>query len=83
MSETRRDEFLGACRTAFGHSPPDCARALLIGEDNPLSAVPEHALFPYPVGCAGHRLAGILGLGNAAYLALWRTNLCVGGWSSK
>ena len=56
---------------------------LLVGEDNPLSIEPEFALYCYPPGCAGYRLRRILGLPQHQYLALHRTNLCVGGWSKE
>lgn len=56
-------------------------RVLLVGEDNPLSDAPEHALYNYPPACSGWRLQRtILGLDDETYLALDRTNLCVGGW---
>ncbi len=73
----------GACQTAFQGTPEACGRVLLVGEDNPQSSAPEHALFPYPEGCAGNRLMKILGLRPATYLALWRTNLCSPRWSKK
>lgn len=61
-----------------------CRRVLLVGEVNPLSTRREYALVPYPDGCSGHRLQSrVLGLPEALYLALWRTNLCVGDWSMK
>lgn len=76
-------EHAGACRTAFRDVPDACARILLVGEDNPISAAPEHALFCAPEGCAGQRLQGLIfSLPRTQYLALWRTNLCVGGWSA-
>lgn len=60
-------------------------RVLLVGEDNPHSDDPRFALYPRPVGCAGHRLA-IKILGHefgADYLAKYdRTNLCSGKWST-
>jgi len=58
-------------------------RILLCGEDNPYGSAPEFALYCYPSGCAGYRLRRILGLPQHQYLALRRTNLCVGGWSTK
>lgn len=71
----------GAHRTAFRHAPLACQEVLLVGEDNPQSSDPRHALFPYPAGCAGNRLQErILGLSTAHYLALWRTNLCSPRW---
>lgn len=49
---------------------------LLVGEDNPHSSKGEHALYPHPPGCAGHRLQSrILGLDAVTYMATWRTNL--------
>jgi hypothetical protein len=83
MSDRFHQEYLRACRTAFESTPEVCSKTLLLGEDNPISAAPEHALFPLPAGCAGERLCNkILGVGRATYLATWRTNLCVGGWST-
>lgn len=77
-------QHAGACRTAFRDAPDTCARILLVGEDNPISAAPEHALFCAPAGCAGQRLQELIfGLPRLQYLALWRTNLCVGGWSAR
>jgi hypothetical protein len=35
-------------------------RPVLIGMNNPISSAPEHALFPYPPGCTGHRLLEML-----------------------
>lgn len=35
-------------------------RPLLIGISNPVSSAPEHALFPFPVGCTGHRILQML-----------------------
>jgi hypothetical protein len=76
-------EYLRACRSAFQGTPAICSKVLLLGEDNPLSVAPEHALFPLPDGCSGQRLCDkILGLRHATYLATWRTNLCVGTWST-
>lgn len=71
-------EHLGAYRYA---APDTKCRVIMIGEDNPQSADPKHALYPYPPGCAGHRLSDILGLGMGDHLALWRTNLCNPRWS--
>ncbi len=76
-----RQEFLGAHR--FDPSGRDCP-VLLVGEDNPVSTAPEHALYPHPEGCAGHRLAGILGLEPRRHLIeWWRTNLCNPTWSKR
>ena len=36
-------------------------RVVLIGEINPLSAEPRYALYPFPAGCSGHRLAVMMG----------------------
>lgn len=49
---------------------------LFLGEDNPLSDAAEHALYPWPEGCSGHRLMKILGLPEDQYLSLHRANLC-------
>lgn len=35
-------------------------RPVLIGMNNPVSSNPEHALYPYPPGCTGHRLLEML-----------------------
>ena len=35
-------------------------RAVLLGMNNPLSVKPEHALYPYPPGCTGHRIFTML-----------------------
>lgn len=84
MSDELHLEHLGACRTAFHDAPEACSRILLCGEDNPQSAAPEHALFPYPPGCAGHRFCNdILGVTRHTYLATWRTNLCNPTWSMR
>lgn len=56
-------------------------RVLLVGENNPYGSEPEFALYCYPPGCAGYRLRRILGLPQHQYLALHRTNLCIGDWS--
>lgn len=57
---------------------------LIIGEDNPLSEDPRHALFPYPLGCAGHRLCeDVLNVDSGYHVATWRTNLCTGRWSVR
>lgn len=75
------NEFMGATKSG---NNSDAGRILLVGENNPLSTAPEHALFCYPEGCSGHRLQEkIFGLPREQYLALWRTNLCVGGFSLK
>jgi hypothetical protein len=77
-------EHLGACRVADPAAPEAADRILLVGEDNPLSSWPENALVCWPENCAGHRLQSrIFGLPELEYLALWRTNLCRGGWQVK
>ncbi len=57
---------------------------MLVGEDNPYSNNPHHALYPYPPGCAGHRLCHkVLGLETDAYLRGFdRVNLCTGKWTA-
>jgi hypothetical protein len=83
MTDRLHLTHLDACRTAFDGTSEACARILFLGEDNPLSQEPEHALFPYPEGCSGWRFCHkILGVRRATYLATWRTNLCVGKWSA-
>lgn len=81
MTDRLHLTHLDACRTAFPGAPAAAAKILFLGEDNPVSSAPEHALFPYPEGCAGERFCNaILGVTRHTYLATWRTNLCVGGW---
>lgn len=58
---------------------------VLVGMNNPISQRPEHALYPAPAGCAGHRLWSVLheetGCGLRAYLeAFERVNVLVGSW---
>ncbi len=83
----RTEAWAGAYRivpsTANTFDPP---RILLLGEDNPQSAKPEHALWPIPStgksGCAGKNLQSkILGVPHATYYSLWRTNLCNPTWN--
>ena len=55
-------------------------KPILMGMNNPLSARPEHALFPYPPGCTGHRIWKMLeartGATRSQYLeAFERRNL--------
>ena len=78
-------EHLGATRVAMENEPASCARILLVGEDNPQSSAPEHALYPHPERCAGERLCNtILRLDEDVYLACYRTNLCHdGSWNIK
>lgn len=64
--------------------PRACNTVLLVGEDNPQSTDPRHALYPYPPRCAGERLCNdILDLSTGTYLAIWRTNLCGGRWNKR
>lgn len=57
---------------------------LLLGEVNPLGSTPEYALYPDPPGCSGWRLCyKIFDVSTADYLSLWRTNMCVDGWSQR
>lgn len=74
-------EYQGAWRCSLSSMGRD---VLLLGEDNPRSSDPRHALYPYPPGCAGWRLAEkVAGWGSSAQLAMWRTNLCAGRWSTR
>lgn len=63
-------------------------RPVLIGMNNPISQLLEHALYPYPPGCTGWRLWDMLndgvsgGVTKRQYLATFdRRNLVVGDWS--
>lgn len=71
-------------RDASRITGPDACRAVLfVGEDNPLSTHGAYALYHEPPGCAGYRLQRVVtGLPARTYLAIWRTNLCVGGWDN-
>lgn len=70
---------LEASRIAAAH--PGEVRPLLVGESNPLSSRPEHALWPWPPGCSGDHLRSILGLSLLDYFRLFdRTNLLEGRW---
>jgi hypothetical protein len=73
------ERHLGATRIA---GPEACRDVLLVGEDNPISSDPQYALYHEPRGCAGNRLQSkVLGVDpRRTYLAMWRTNLCTGGW---
>lgn len=60
-------------------------RPVLLGMNNPLSDRPEHALYPVPDGCTGHRLWTMLnertGATKTQYLrAFDRRNLIIGDW---
>jgi len=53
---------------------------LIVGLDNPQSSDPRHALFPYPPGCAGHRLFKMMMevdeyMDRASYTAIAKSNL--------
>lgn len=51
---------------------------IILGEapgDYPRYDPKKHALFPYPVGCAGHRLMKLMGLERWEYVQLDRRNL--------
>jgi len=59
---------------------------LLVGESNPYSTDPRHALYPLPLNAAGGRLARVLGLSPREYLRAFpdRRNLLTGSakWSA-
>lgn len=63
-------------------------RPVLVGMNNPISADPEHALYPHPPGCAGARLFHMLeeqlpNIKRRDYLqAFERVNLVTGDWSA-
>ena len=58
-------------------------RPFLVGELNPRSSDPHHALYPLPPGCSGARLCGYLGMTPLQYIRTFdRRNLCVGEWDS-
>lgn len=81
---SKLQEIAGACRVPSSpRAEHEGCRVLLLGEDNPQSSEPEHALYNWPEGCAGHRLQSkIFGLDGDEYLNLWRTNLCNPTWST-
>lgn len=60
------------------------AKTILLGMNNPLSADPSHALYPYPPGCTGNRIYAMIrervpGLTEDQYLeAFDRRNMLVG-----
>lgn len=74
-----------AVRVRRDGEPPTISRVLLLGEDNPLSVAPEHALYPLPENCSGERLCNlILRMRVQDYMGTWRTNLCVNGrWDKR
>ena len=62
-------------------------RPLVVGMNNPRSLAPEHALYPWPPGCAGHRLWQMLHDACGATMAQYRDaferrNLVAGPWSA-
>jgi len=71
----------GAVRQRLGDSLPPTCRVLLVGETNPYGAEPEFALYCAPANSAGGRLQRlVLALPRTQYLAIWRANLCDGGF---
>lgn len=63
-------------------------RPVLLGMNNPQSQRPEHALFPHPPGCTGHRLWQMLnertGCTRRQYLdAFERRNMLTGPWNMQ
>ena len=57
----------------------------IVGMNNPLSRRPEHALWPQPDGCSGHRLwlmaTARTGITQDEWIAMTdRRNLCTGDW---
>lgn len=60
-------------------------KPLLVGEDNPQSHDPRHALYPYPPGCSGERLCRlVMGLSHHEYLRSFdRVNLCAKKWGTR
>lgn len=60
-------------------------KPLLVGEANPYGGDPYYALYPYPRGCAGHRLCEkVMGLTDREYLDRFeRVNLCPTKWSMR
>lgn len=59
-------------------------RVWLVGEHNPVSSDPRHALYPAPPGCAGARLCDVLELTVAEYLRRFerRNLLDTAKWSA-
>lgn len=66
----------------------DDSRPVLVGMNNPISMRPEHALYPAPEGCSGHRLWRLLheetGATRLQYIDRFcRINLVVGQWDRR
>lgn len=63
-------------------------KTILLGMTNPLSSRPEHALWPSPPGCTGHRIYEMIrsrlpDVTEKSYRdAFDRRNLVTGGWSA-
>lgn len=51
--------------------PDSACKPLIVGMNNPLSATPEHALYPWPRGCAGHRLYEMRAAAGGVLARLW------------
>lgn len=60
-------------------------KPVLVGEDNPNSSDPRHALYPRPKHLAGGRLCHrIMVVTEREYLRWFaRANLCAGSWSAR
>lgn len=63
-------------------------RPIIVGMNNPRSLAPEHVLYPWPPGCAGHRLWQMFydacGATMSQYRdAFERRNLMVGPWLAQ
>jgi hypothetical protein len=77
---------MSRCSSAYNWAMSPDTRPVLIGMNNPISLAPEHALYPWPLGCAGHRLYAMLlevrpATTMSAYArAFDRRNLVRGPW---
>lgn len=75
-------------RPAHATAEHVCTKPLLVGMNNPRSLAPEHALFPWPPNCAGHRLFEMLrAVEPSATMTGYRdrfdrVNLVVGPWDA-
>ncbi len=55
---------------------------VFVGESNPYGQDPRYALFPLPIGSAGHRLQGLVcGVRRSTYVGFPRYDLCGAKWS--